>query len=145
MRDDLLGTEIDAFEIRIEEPLNQYFLTATGETEPLYLEEKVSREAGLPGLAAPPTSLFGPAKPGYPDPLALMGTSFERAVMGSAAYEIVRPPVVGESLTVRGKVVDVQKKETPKGTMTFATLEATFADAAGAVIVTERLTFIERP
>ncbi|HEY3241421.1 MAG TPA: MaoC family dehydratase N-terminal domain-containing protein [Acidimicrobiia bacterium] len=145
MRDDLLGTEIEPFEVRIEGPLNQYFLTATGESEPLYLEEKVSREAGLPGLAAPPTSLFGPARPGYPDPLALMGTSFEKAVMGSAAYEIVRPPVVGETLVCRGRVADVKTKETPKGTMTFATLEASFSDAAGAVIVTERLTFIERP
>jgi hypothetical protein len=42
-------------------------------------------------------------------------------------------------------VADVKQKETPKGVMTFATLEATFSDAAGAVIVTERLTFIERP
>lgn len=145
MRDDLLGTEIEPFEVRIEDALNQYFLTATGETEPLYLEEKVSREAGLPGLAAPPTCLFGPARPGYPDPLALMGTSFDKAVMGSAAYDIVRPPVVGETLVCRGRVVDVKQKETPKGVMTFATLEATFTDTGGEVIVTERLTFIERP
>ena len=27
-----------------------------------------------------------------------MGTSFEKAVMGSAAYEIERPPLVGEML-----------------------------------------------
>lgn len=145
MRDDLLGAEIEPFELRIEAPLNRYFLEATEESEPLYLEEKVSLEAGLTGLAAPPTSLFGPARPGYPDPLAFMGTSFERAVMGSAAYEITRPPMVGETLTVRGKVVDVTKKETSKGTMTFVTLEAVFADAAGGVVVVERLTFIERP
>jgi hypothetical protein len=42
-------------------------------------------------------------------------------------------------------VADVKVKETPKGSMTFATLEATFTDANGAVVVTERLTFIERP
>ena len=145
MRDDLLGTEIEPFEVRIDDARNQYFLTATGETEPLYLEEKVSREAGLPGLAAPPTCLFGPARPGYPDPLQLMGTSFEKAVMGSAAYDIVRPPVVGETLICQGRVADIKQKETPKGVMTFCTLEATFTDSAGAVLITERLTFIERP
>ena len=135
MRDDLLGAEIEPFEVTIEAPLNQYFLTATEEEQPYYLE----------GKAAPPTSLFGPARPGYPDPLAFMGTSFEKAVMGSAAYEIERPPLVGETLVCRGRVTDVKVKETPKGNMTFATLEAIFTDASGAVVVTERLTFIERP
>jgi hypothetical protein len=135
VRDDLLGQEIEPFEVTIEAPLNQYFLTATEETQPYYLE----------GKTAPPTCLFGPARPGYPDPLAFMGTSFDKAVMGSAAYEIERPPLVGETLVCRGRVADVRVKETPKGTMTFATLEATFTDASGAVVVTERLTFIERP
>ena len=134
MRDDLLGSEIEPFQLIIEPPLNQYFLDATEEAEPFYLE----------GKAAPPTCLFGPARPGYPDPLTFMGTSFDKAVMGSAAYEINRPPLVGETLTVTGKVTDVTKKESPKGTMTFATLEATFTDSSGAVVVVERLTFIER-
>jgi hydroxyacyl-ACP dehydratase HTD2-like protein with hotdog domain len=135
MRYDLLGAEIAPFEVTIEAPLNQYFLAATEEDQPFYLE----------GKAAPPTCLFGPARPGYPDPLEFMGTSFEKAVMGSAAYEIERPPLVGESLVCRGRVSDVKVKETPKGTMTFATLEAVFTDSSGAVVVTERLTFIERP
>lgn len=135
MRDDLLGTEIAPFEVTIEAPLNQYFLAATEEDHPYYLE----------GKAAPPTCLFGPARPGYPEPLAFMGTSFEKAVMGSASYEIARPPLVGETLVCRGRVSDVKVKETPKGSMTFATLEATFTDSSGAVVVTERLTFIERP
>lgn len=135
MRDDLLGAEIAPFEVTIEGPLNQYFLAATEEDHPYYLE----------GKAAPPTCLFGPARPGYPEPLAFMGTSFEKAVMGSAAYEIERPPRVGETLVCRGQVSDVKVKETPKGSMTFATLEATFTDSSGALVVTERLTFIERP
>lgn len=135
MRDDLCGSEIEPFEVTIEAPLNQYFLAATEEDQPFYLERK----------AAPPTSLFGPARPGYPDPLAFLGTSFEKAVMGSAAYEIERAPLVGETLVCRGRVADVKVKETPKGSMTFATLEATFSDSSGAVVVTERLTFIERP
>lgn len=135
MRDDLLGSEIEPFEVTIEAPLNQYFLTATEEDQPFYLE----------GKAAPPTCLFGPARPGYPDPLEFMGTSFEKAVMGNAAYEIERLPLVGESLVCRGRVSDVKVKETPKGNLTFATLEAVFTDSSGAVVVTERLTFIERP
>ena len=135
MRDDLAGSEIEPFEVTIEGPLNQYFLAATGEQLPYYLE----------GKAAPPTSLFGPARPGYPDPLTFLGTTFDKAVMGSAFYEIERAPLVGETLVCRGRATDVKVKETPKGNMTFATLEATFTDSSGAVIVTERLTFIERP
>ena len=135
MRDDLLGAEIAPFEVTIDGPLNQYFLAATEEDHPYYLE----------GKAAPPTCLFGPARPGYPDPVAFMGTSFEKAVMGSAAYEIERPPLVGETLVCRGRVSDLRVKETPNGNMTIATLEATFTDSRGALVVTERLTFIERP
>ena len=69
--------------------------------------------------------------------------------------ELTRPEIEGLRWTTRdqwhatlrflGRVSDVKVKETPKGNMTFATLEATFTDASGAVVVTERLTFIERP
>ena len=134
MRDDLLGSKVPAFEVRIDPTQTRYFLEATGEQLPDYAEEGW----------APPTSLFGPAREGYPEPLAFMGTSFEKAVMASAEYDIVRPPRVGEVLTCTGLVTDVTSKDGPKGPMTFATLEATFTDAEGGVVAVERLTFLER-
>ena len=134
MRDGLLGSKVPAFEVRIDPTQTRYFLEATGEKLSDYAEEGW----------APPTSLFGPARPGYPEPLSFMGTTFDKAVMASAEYDIRRLPKVGEVLTCTGEVSDVTKKETPKGPMTFATLEATFTDAEGAVVAVERLTFLER-
>ena len=134
MRDDLLGSKVPGFEVRIDPTQTRYFLEATGEELPEYAEEGW----------APPTSLFGPAREGYPEPLTFMGTSFEKAVMASAEYDIARAPRVGEVLTCTGQVTDVTRKETAKGPMTFATLEATFTDIDGALVAIERLTFLER-
>jgi hypothetical protein len=141
----LLGAEVAPFEVKIDPTQNRYFLQATEEQEAVYLDETAATNAGLPGLPAPPTCLFGPARPGYPDPLEFMGTTFEKAVMGSAAYEFNRLPLVGERLTCKGRVSAVDQKETPKGPMTFVTLEATFTDGDGEMVAVERLTFIERP
>ena len=53
MRDDLLGQEIEPFEVMIEGPLNQYFLAATEESQPYYLEGKAAPDyqAACIGLA----------------------------------------------------------------------------------------------
>jgi hypothetical protein len=135
VRDGLLGTDVPPFEVTLDATLNRYFLEATGEEQELFVAEK----------AVPPTSLFGPARPGYPDPLELMGTSYDKAVMGSASYEIARLPLVGETLRCTGRVSDVTTKEGKGGsTMNFITLENTFRDQAGEPVVVERLTFIER-
>jgi hypothetical protein len=145
MREDLLGATVPSFEVHIDPTQHRYFLQATDEQEAIYRDADVARAAGLPGLPSPPTSLFGPARPGYPDPLEFMGTSFDKAVMGSAGYEFTRLPLVGETLICHGSVTEVKVRETPKGTMTFATLEARFTDSGGELVAVERLTFIERP
>lgn len=137
MRDDLLGTEIPAFEVELDPFRNQYFLEATGESHPAF--------SATEDCPVPPTRVFGPANPGFPDPLEFLGTSYEKAVMGSARYDLKRLPRVGEKLLCRGAVEDVVATETPKGTRTSATLMMTYSDAAGQTVLVERLTFIERP
>lgn len=137
MRDDLQGAEIPAFEVELDPYRNQYFLEATGESHPAFTASE--------DRLVPPTRVFGPANTGFPDPVEFLGTTYEKAVMGSARYELKRLPRVGEKLFCRGAVEDVIITETSKGKRTSATLAMTYFDAAEQPVITERLTFIERP
>ncbi len=137
MRDDLLGTEIEPFEVELDPFRNKYFLEAAGEDHPAF--------TATVDCPVPPTRVFGPASPSFPDPIEFWGTSYEKAVMGAAHYDVKRLPLVGERLLCRGVVEDVVVTETSKGTRTSATLALTYSDSAGQPVIIERLTFIERP
>ncbi|HEY1919470.1 MAG TPA: MaoC family dehydratase N-terminal domain-containing protein [Streptosporangiaceae bacterium] len=141
---DALKVVIPPFEVTILEPLNEYFLQGTAEQDELYLDPKAGPQAGLAGRPAPPTSLFGPTLPGYPWAPDLLGARVDRTVMASASYEIERLPLVGEVLTCRGRCSDAAFKQTSKGQIGLYTLESIVTDATGAVVLVERLSFLER-
>jgi hypothetical protein len=138
MREDLLGAEVPTFEGDLDLIRNRYYLEATGETQPTFTD-------GTGAVPVPPTRVFGPANPGFPDPIEFLGTSYEKAVLGAAHYEMKRLPLLGEKLVCRGAVEDLVVKETPKGARTSATLKLTYSDSTGQPVIVERLTFIERP
>jgi hypothetical protein len=145
MDKDVVGRETAPFEVHLDEARNEYYLEATSDGQAIYRDRGVALAAGLTGKPAPPTRLFGPASPGFPDPLEFMGTSHDKAVMGGARYTFRRLPLVGETLVCRGKATDLTTKETPRGPMEFLTIEMTYTDAAGDTVAVEELTFIERP
>jgi hypothetical protein len=143
MRENLQGTVVEPFTATIDAERVRYFLEATGETDPIFFDPEHAGAAELLGVPAPPTFLFGP--PNYENPLEIMGATYERLLLASAEYEILRLPLVGEDLTCSAHVSEVRTKDTAAGTSTFATFEATYIDRYGHPVIVERATFVERP
>ena len=63
---------------------------------------------------------------------------------GEQAFDITRPPRVGETLTGTGRIADVYERETSSAVMEFYVREMDWRDSDGEPVVTERFTLIVR-
>ena len=63
---------------------------------------------------------------------------------GEEAFEITRPPRVGETLTGTSRIADVYERESGAAIMEFYVREMDWRDAAGDPVVIERFTLIVR-
>ena len=63
---------------------------------------------------------------------------------GEQAFEITRPPRVGEMHTGTGRISDVYERETSSAVMEFYVRETDWRDSDGEPVVTDRFTLIVR-
>jgi len=63
---------------------------------------------------------------------------------GEQAFDVHRPPRIGETLTGTARISEVYEKDTSSATMEFYVREVAWADAAGEPVVTETFTMIVR-
>lgn len=136
----------------------QRFAQAVGDLNPAYFNLEAARDAGHPGLVAPPTFVTsqnswtdGPPEaelffdgvnpgrfPGAVSPEAtLMG--------GSQEVDLRRNVYQGEDLDIEVAAVDRYVRDTSRGQLTFFVVEATFRDVAGEVVVVARDTVVTAP
>jgi hydroxyacyl-ACP dehydratase HTD2-like protein with hotdog domain len=66
-------------------------------------------------------------------------------VRGGEELEFFAPVRVGDRVTVKGKIAEMKEKEGKSGTLVFVTSEFTYANQAGEVLATHRLTMIGTP
>jgi len=83
---------------------------------------------------------FGPTIAGEKMLVERLGLDLSKALLGGQSYAWERPFRAGETLRVRVSVEDVYEK----GPMIFGIVAAEFRDADGAVVQTQRTTFLER-
>ena len=53
-----IGHQLPPFQVEVEKGRLRFFAKATGQTDPVYIDESAARDAGQPGLPVPPTFLF---------------------------------------------------------------------------------------
>jgi len=116
--------------------------------DPVYSDPEAARAAGFEAIPAPLTaSVLAShwATRTTAETARELGMDLTRILHGEAAWEYVRPLVVGDELCGRTRVVDVKTREGSRGgTMTLVTMETEFVDAAGEVALRKRDTLIER-
>src|SRR3546814_12445173 len=66
------GFTSDPRKIDVEKGQLKFFAHATGETNPVYFDEKAARAAGHPALPAPPTFVFSLALGAPPSPRTIL-------------------------------------------------------------------------
>jgi acyl dehydratase len=132
----------------------QRYAIAVGDLNPIYFDDGAARDAGYPGIVAPPnflTSILG-WDAGPPEgELLTDGTEATNLVpeiqglrLMGGGHELsfgvpVRP---GDAITVRRKLVDLYQRNSKMGALTFAVSEIVYTNQRGEHVVTCRETVI---
>ena len=138
----LIGRESDPVVHDVERNAIRRYAEALGDPNPIYVDDAAARAAGYPGVIAPPTFAVTLAVNERFRHSLDLGT--RNVLHGEQVIETGRPILVGDRLTVKAKVADVQERTGPSGTMDFLVLEEEGRDDKGELVFRTRETLILR-
>ena len=108
-----IGHTQPAFTVEVERGALRLFAKATGQSDPVYVDDAAARAAGHPGLPVPPTYLFCLEMMG-PDPGALrdrMGIDLAKVLHGEQRFRYHRMAHAGDALSFQQRVADIYDKK----------------------------------
>lgn len=132
----------------------QRYAVAVGDLNPIYFDDGAARDAGYPGIVAPPnflTSILGweagpPEAELLPDGIEASDQVPEirglRLMGGGHDLTFGVPVRPGDVITARRKVVDLYQRDSKMGTLTFAVSEIVYTNQRAEHVVTCRETVI---
>jgi acyl dehydratase len=132
----------------------RYFALAMGDTNPLYVDDAYAREAGHASLIAPPTLICEtcqysnrpPDEDGYIGHEWHLPVPNSRMIRAGNDYEFVRPVLPDDRISVTWKLEEIVERNSSRGgTQLFVNTLATYRDAAGEIVATNRETLVYQP
>jgi len=108
-----IGHQLPPFQVEVEKGRLRFFAKATGQTDPVYIDESAARDAGHPGLPVPPTFLFC-LEMEAPNPAAireLLGMDYRSLLHGEQGFSYHAMAYAGDTLTFRQRIDDIYDKK----------------------------------
>ncbi|MEY2952432.1 MAG: hypothetical protein RLZZ401_519 [Pseudomonadota bacterium] len=108
-----IGHTMPSFTVTVEPGRLRFFAKATGQTDPVYLDDAAARSAGHPGLPVPPTFLFC-LEMESPDPAALrnlLGLDYRKLLHGEQGFHYHAMAYAGDQLTFAQRIDDIYAKK----------------------------------
>ena len=108
-----IGHTMPPFAVEVEKGRLRFFAQATGQTDPVYLDEAAARAAGHPGLPVPPTFLFC-LEMESPNPAAireLLGMDYRRLLHGEHGFTYHAMAYAGDTLRYEQRIADIYDKK----------------------------------
>ena len=139
---ELLGVDHDAGVFEVTRDRMVGFALATGETDPVYLDEEKAAESEYGGIIAAPTfcNVFAGSVE-RPDIGLEFGDLHFHAGQAIENQSPVRP---GDSLTAKTRLKEVYAKTGRSGKMVFEVWETTYTNQRGEEAATVRESFVHR-
>lgn len=121
----------------------RFFAKATGETNPVYFDEKAAQEAGFPGLPLPPTFLFTLEfeQPGSEWRQAI-GLQQARILHGEQSFSYHRMAYAGDILNFESHIADIYEKKA--GALEFVIRVARVTNQRGEHVADLRSVIVQR-
>lgn len=108
-----VGTSTPPSTVLVERGRLRLFAKATGQDDPVYVDEAAARAAGHPDLPVPPTFLFG-LELEMPDPFAWitdLGVDMTQVLHGTQSFAYDAMAYAGDTLTATSTITDVYSKK----------------------------------
>lgn len=129
-----IGHRLPAFSVPVEAGRLRFFAKATGQTDPVYVDEAAARDAGHPGLPVPP-SFFFCLEMDAPDPAALrtlLGIDYRRILHGEQQFIYHAMAHAGDTLRLEPRIADIYSKKA--GALEFVRRETRVSNQHGALV-----------
>ncbi|MFM0640539.1 MaoC family dehydratase N-terminal domain-containing protein [Paraburkholderia metrosideri] len=126
-----IGYEIGTSVLPVEPGRLKFFAKAIGETNPVYTNAAIARDAGYADLPAPPTFLFAAELDSGAmfRLLDLMDVPLQRVLHGEQNFEYLEPIIAGDTVTVNSRIKDVYQKKA--GALEFIEIESQAVNQRG--------------
>ena len=108
-----IGHQLPPFQVEVERGRLRFFAKATGQADPVYIDEAAARDAGHPDLPVPPTFLFC-LEMEAPNPAAireLLGMDYRSLLHGEQGFSYHAMAYAGDTLTFRQRIEDIYDKK----------------------------------
>lgn len=138
----LIGSNVEPYVVTVERGAIVKFVTAIGDTNPLFRDPDFARAHGYRDVVAPPTFPVSFLPP--EEPVWWRNIDRRRIVAGEQSFRYERPIVAGDRLTCTIVFVDVVEKAGRSGRMEFLIQENRGCDDSGAEVFVHRRTAIYR-
>lgn len=130
----LIGAELPATVLTVDEGRLRFFAKAIGETNPIFTDSAAAAAAGHATLPVPPTFLFA-IELEQPDPFAWLadtGVDLRRVLHGEQEFTYHSLAHAGDVLTARPTVADVYAKK--NGALEFIVKRTSVTRADGTAV-----------
>jgi acyl dehydratase len=108
-----IGQTLPPFRVDVEKGRLRFFAKATGQTDPVYIDEAAARDAGHPSLPVPPTFLFC-LEMESPNPAAireLLGMDYRSLLHGEQGFTYHAMAYAGDTLRFQQRIDDIYDKK----------------------------------
>ena len=108
-----IGHTLPPFQVEVERGRLRFFAKATGQTDPVYIDEAAARAAGHPGLPVPPTFFFC-LEMESPNPAAireLLGMDYRSLLHGEQGFSYHAMAHAGDTLRFEQRIADIYDKK----------------------------------
>ncbi|ASW02309.1 MaoC family dehydratase N-terminal domain-containing protein [Paraburkholderia aromaticivorans] len=138
-----IGKVVPAFRTVAEAGRLRFFAKATGETNPIYVDESAARDAGHPNLPLPPTFLFSleleqPDKSWRDE----IGIQVARILHGEQSFAYHRMAYAGDVLLFECHIADIYDKK--GGALDFVVRETRVTNQKGEHVADLRSVLVHR-
>jgi acyl dehydratase len=139
-----IGHEFPSFTADVEKGRLRFFSKAIGETNPIYTDEAVAREAGYRALVAPPTftMVLNMEGPEFLPLLDLLNMDIARILHGTQEFEYYGPICAGDRIFVTGRIADMFEKK--GGALEFVVMEYSYTNQEGELVAKASNTLVHR-
>ncbi len=140
----MIGRVMSRGTVDIEKGRLRFFAKAVGETEPVYTDESVARDAGHPGLPVPPTFLFcmNSETGDLVATLKSLDMDLARILHAEQSFTYHRMAYAGDTLSFETKLADVYEKK--GGALQFVVQETRVTSQKGEHIADLRGVIVQR-
>jgi N-terminal half of MaoC dehydratase len=136
----VVGKEFPPYAVTVERGKIKEFARAIGDSNPLYLDDRIGAASEWGDIIAPPTFPITFRDEGA-DTNALLrelGTDISRVLHGEQEFEIHRQLQPGRTYLCRARVSDIYEKTGKTGPMAFVVRETTVTDSDNEIVAVMR-------